>query len=221
MRKSEENPCEERGGDCGICFRDAWTPGSIYRPGEAVPYGGSSYVAIHWNQNDPPPSPNWATIASKGDAGPRGETGPGGPAGPQGPQGPAGASGASDVYTTATNQAPNLSTDGVDLASITVPAGAYVLMATAGLTDFDGDDQNWTLNLRSGDSVISTSTGRARGDGGGVGVVSGEDWGDNGTVLATYTAAGNTTITLTGFGYRIRVGQVTVVAMKVGTIHAS
>jgi hypothetical protein len=213
MRKSEENPCEERGGDCGICFRDAWTPGSIYRPGEAVPYGGSSYVAIHWNQNDPPPSPNWATIASKGDAG------PGGPAGPQGPQGPAGASGASDVYTTATNQAPGLSPDGVDLASIAVPAGAYVLIATAGLTDFDNDDQNWTLNLRSGETVIATSTGRAHGDGNDVAV--GESWGDNGTVLATYTAAGNTTITLTGFGYKISTGQVTLVAMKVGTIHAS
>lgn len=64
MRKpDEESRCEDQGCDCCIRFRDGWSAGSIYRPGNAVPYNGSSYVAIHWNQNDPPASCNWATMA--------------------------------------------------------------------------------------------------------------------------------------------------------------
>ena len=71
---SREERCECCGNEHGCClrFREGWTPASIYRPGDAVPLAGSSYIAIHPNQNDKPPSPNWALIAAKGDAGPPG-----------------------------------------------------------------------------------------------------------------------------------------------------
>lgn len=219
MRKpDEENPCEERGCECRIHFREAWTPGSIYRPGDAVPYNGSSYVAIHWNQNDPPPSGNWATIASKGDTGP---AGPAGPQGSQGAQGPAGASGTSDVYVFNTQQFGDFSTDGTDLAQVAIPAGSYVVMGTIGLMVNDSDDQTWTLELRSGDTVISTFSARARGAGGGGIAVTGDGNPENASILAVYSTASETTLALRGYAYKTSCQSLTLVAMKVGTIHTS
>jgi hypothetical protein len=214
MRKPDDtNPCEDQGCDCCIRFREAWTPGSIYRTGDAVPYNGSSYVAIHWNQNDPPPSSNWSTIASKGDAG---------PAGPAGAQGPAGASGVSDVYTLTSQSQTAFQTSGADLASLNIPAGAYVIMGTIGLADFDSDDQTWTIELRSGDSVIGTFTGRAHGTGaGGVPDTGGDVYPENAYILAPYNATGETTLTLRGYAFNTAVASICLVAMKVGTIHAS
>ena len=131
-----------------LALSEAWTPGSIYRPGDAIPYGGSSYVAIHANQNDPPPSPNWALIAAEGNSGPAGPQGPAGAQGPTGPQGPAGAqgptgpqgppgsSGFSDVYvsTFATNPPGRAgSASGgsyFEVATLVLPPGSYVVMAS-------------------------------------------------------------------------------------------
>lgn len=221
MRKPDgENRCEEQGCECCFRFREGWSAGSIYRPGDAVPYNGSSYVALHWNQNDPPPSCNWATIASKGDTGP---AGPVGPAGPQGAAGPAGASGVSDVYAFATAQ-PQVAfqTGGADIASLAIPAGSYVITGTVGLTDWDSDDQTWTLELRSGGTVIATFTGRAHGTGASSAPDTGGDpYPENATVLATYSAAADTTLTLRGYAFNTVPTSITIVAMKVGTIHAS
>src|SRR5215467_2325208 len=117
----EKNPCEDP--CCRCCclrFREAWTTGSIFRPCDAVPFNGSSYAAIHWNQNDPPPSPNWALIASKGDTGP---AGPQGPVGPVGPRGPAGPSTPGPTFTAHGTGEVQFGTGGADFAQINLPAG--------------------------------------------------------------------------------------------------
>jgi hypothetical protein len=156
MRSSDENtPCDDRGCDC-LRFRDAWTAGSIYRPGDAVPYQGSSYVAIHWNQNDPPPSANWATIASKGDAGPAG------PAGAQGPAGAPGESSASDLYKlvpTDAIQAAGFSVQGDVFASLTVPAGSYLITGAFPLVNTDGDKQGWSIEVWANDTLLTQVLG--------------------------------------------------------------
>jgi hypothetical protein len=198
MRESNErNPCEDRGCDCCLHFREEWSAGSIYRPGEAVPYNGSSYVAIHWNQNDPPPSSNWAQIASRGDAGPAGAPGAAGPqglAGPAGPQGPAGDSG-SQIYATynlSDSDGIGFVPDGTDIATLSVAQGCYVVMATVLMQSVDGDDQNWTIELRQDDTVLCTARGR----------VSSEQF-DSGVVMAPFInkVEGFVPLTLRGYGY--------------------
>ncbi len=218
MRESNErNPCEDRGCDCCLHFREEWTAGSIYRPGEAVPYNGSSYVAIHWNQNDPPPSGNWAQIASKGDAGPAGAAGA---AGPAGPQGPAGASTGTDVYSTSSLTDPVgilFVPDGIDFAALSLPGGSYVLMATVLMQNVDTDDQNWTLELRQGDTLLFTARGRI-----------GSDQLGSGTVMVPFTANTDSAVgvTVRGYGFNIVVSTDTLppfslMAIKVGQILAS
>lgn len=194
---NERNPCEDRGCDCCLHFREEWTPGSIYRPGEAVPYDGSSYVAIHWNQNDPPPSGNWAQISSKGDAGPAGAPGAPGATGPAGPQGPPGDSTGSAIYTNSRltdSDGVGFVPEGVDITTLSVDQGCYVVMATVLMQNVDGDDQNWTIELRQADTVLCTARGRAS---------SGQF--DSGVVIAPFSnnADGFVRLTLRGYGYNI------------------
>jgi hypothetical protein len=198
MRESNErNPCEDRSCDCCLHFREEWTAGSIYRPGEAVPYNGSSYVAIHWNQNDPPPSGNWAQIASRGDAGPAGAPGSQGAAGPAGPQGPPGDSTGSNIYIATRLTDFNgilFVPDGIDIATLAVPPGGYVVMATVLMQSLDGDDQNWTIELRQADTVLCTARGR----------ISSEQF-DSGALMAPFATDTDSAVRLTlrGYGYNI------------------
>ena len=217
MSHDEKCKCEEKEWCC-LQFREAWSPGSIYRPGDAVPYGGSSYVAIHWNQNDPPPSANWATIASKGDPGPAG------PAGVPGPQGPAGSSGVTDLYSVrrsqdAGYQGVNMGSGGQQIASLDVPAGSYLVTAMAWLFNNDSDSQAWVLELHLGAAVFSKTSGTIPGTGGGpvgAGPVPG-----GGMILGTCTTAAPAAITLWGYGYSIYTQEIDFVALPVGTIHSS
>lgn len=193
MRDSKENyPCEDPCCSCCIRFREAWTPGSIYRPGDAVPLNGSSYAAIHWNQNDLPPSSNWATIASKGDTGPAGPVGPTGPAGPQGQPGPS----LGYTHTYFGSGEVQFGTGGNDFASITLPAGNYVIWATVPISKTDSDPQSWGIELSaSNGAVVGGAAGRIGPlDGANTQVV---------PVLATCKSSGGTTITFRGFGFNI------------------
>jgi collagen type VII alpha len=82
-------------------FQGTWSSSTSYNAGDAVAYGGSSYVATAANSGHPPgsTSQNWALLAQQGATGPQGLTGATGPqgstgsAGLQGPTGPAGAAG--------------------------------------------------------------------------------------------------------------------------------
>jgi hypothetical protein len=222
-RNESHNDCDDRCGhsSCAcICFRDAWTPGSIYRPNDAVPYNGSSYVAIHANQNDPPPSSNWALIAGKGDAGPAGPTGS---AGPVGPPGANGLSGVTDAYASTSGTAINLGTEGQDITSLSLPPGSYVIMGTVNLFNNDSDTQNWTLQLAQDGQDILSVQGSEGGNGQGISIGDGNTHGTGVPILATITAAAQTTLTLRAYGYSIWVfpSAGRLVALAVGAIHGS
>jgi hypothetical protein len=144
-----QNSCEDKKNHCCIRFREAWSPGSIYCPGDAVPYQGSSYVAIHPNQNDAPPSGNWALIAGKGDAGPGGAAGA---------PGVAGSSGSADVYVLSAM----FDQTTTDLLPI-LPAGNYVLIGTVSVANEDGDAQDYMLAVNFGSAKLVTYLGRSNG----------------------------------------------------------
>lgn len=87
-----------------VTFRGEWLIDTAYATGDAVAYGGSSYIALVANTGrEPDTGPvYWALLAAAGAAGPAGPQGATGlegpmgypgPTGPQGPIGPVGPSG--------------------------------------------------------------------------------------------------------------------------------
>jgi len=80
-----------------------------------------------------------------GPTGATGGTGPAGPTGPTGPQGPAGANGVGHAYT-ATGDA-DINNSQVTVASVTVPAGSYLIFGKDFLVNFDGSEQHFDCEL--------------------------------------------------------------------------
>ncbi len=92
-------------GPPGVNFVGAYSAATSYSAGDAVSYGGSSYVSLVGSNHGQTPGQSpayWVVLAAQGNPGPAGATGSPGPAGPQGatgaqgaagPQGPAGATG--------------------------------------------------------------------------------------------------------------------------------
>jgi hypothetical protein len=102
----------------------------------------------------------------QGPVGPQGATGPAGPSGPTGPQGPAGANGVGHAYTDTGSLLTqiicglNCSILGVKLdgsnpavATVTVPAGSYLIFGKAQLNNDDGSDQLGSCQLSTGDQT--------------------------------------------------------------------
>ena len=90
----------------------------------------------------------------QGPVGPQGPTGPAGPSGPTGIQGPAGANGVGHAYVDSGQFGDVLLDNSFPVvASVTVPAGSYLIFGKAGLTNFDGSDQDATCKLSTGDSI--------------------------------------------------------------------
>ena len=87
-----------------------------------------------------------------GPQGPTGATGPAGPSGPTGPQGPAGANGVGHAYVSISD---NLTLDNSFpvVASVTVPAGSYLIFGKTELLNFDGSDQDGICKLSTGDTM--------------------------------------------------------------------
>ena len=82
-----------------VTFHGSWLTGTAYAIGDAVSYGGGSYIALVANMGrEPDISPiYWGSLAQAGAAGavgPPGATGLQGPTGYPGPPGPPGAAGA-------------------------------------------------------------------------------------------------------------------------------
>ena len=79
-----------------VAFRGGWLAGSTYAVGDAVSYGGTSYIASAPNAGrQPDQTPQvWNVLAQAGAAGPAGASGATGLQGPTGFAGPAGATGA-------------------------------------------------------------------------------------------------------------------------------
>ena len=83
-----------------VSFLGGWLAGRAYAVGDAVSYGGSSFIAVAANSGrEPDVSPLfWGLLAQSGATGPAGAPGPQGATGPtgvglQGPAGPQGAAG--------------------------------------------------------------------------------------------------------------------------------
>ncbi len=80
-----------------LTFQGTWQQASTYNLGDAIFYGGSSYISLIANNtgNEPDTAPTqWGVLAQQGVAGPSGEHGLTGTTGPQSPAGPTGATGA-------------------------------------------------------------------------------------------------------------------------------
>src|SRR5262249_17907573 len=79
-----------------------------------------------------------------------GPTGPTGPGGPTGPQGPAGSSGVSHAYVDS-NKALILGGGDHTVASVTVPAGTYLIFGRSTIFNGDADQQPSNCKLSTGD----------------------------------------------------------------------
>jgi hypothetical protein len=90
-----------------------------------------------------------------GPQGPQGPTGPAGPTGPTGPQGPAGANGVSHAWVGSGNDIPINNTQ-VTLASVTVPAGSYLIFAQAHVFNFDTSPQYANCKLTTPDGDVDS-----------------------------------------------------------------
>lgn len=93
-----------------------------------------------------------------GPQGPTGATGPTGPAGPTGPTGPQGSAGANGVAHAWTGSGSSgvINNTQVTLASVTVPAGSYLIFAEATLGSGDTSTQLGNCKLTTPDGDVDT-----------------------------------------------------------------
>lgn len=99
----------------------------------------------------------------QGPQGLTGATGSQGPTGPTGPTGPAGASGVGHAYTASTPGIVNLDNSFPTVASVTVPAGNYLVFGKTWVQNVDGDSQNGICKLSTGDVTLVSLTGTTDG----------------------------------------------------------
>ena len=171
----------------GINNRGAWQSASNYNANDAVTDGGSFWLALVTNTNSEPSTSNflWLLLAAQGAAGPaglpgaqgapgaagaQGPAGPAGPTGPTGPTGPAGAAGAngtSHAYMARSTVASMLTSSGIDVISVTVPAGTYVIWGKTWLQNLDTLPGPASCTISTGSDVtrvILVGTGSVGGD---------------------------------------------------------
>jgi len=148
----------------------AGATGSIGPQGPAGPTGATGSIGPQG-----PAGPTGATgsIGPQGPAGATGAAGPAGPPGPQGPTGPtgstgpAGANGISHAYMARSTVASMLTSSGVNVISVTVPAGTYVIWGKTWLQNLDTFPGPASCTLSSGSDVTRVSlvgTGSVGGD---------------------------------------------------------
>jgi hypothetical protein len=92
----------------------------------------------------------------QGPQGPTGATGPAGPTGPTGPQGPAGANGVGHAWVVSGGAFTPINNSQVTLASVTVPAGTYLIFAEASLYSSDTSTQDGNCKLTTPDGDVDT-----------------------------------------------------------------
>jgi hypothetical protein len=98
-------------------------------------------------------------IGPQGPAGPQGPTGatgatgPAGPTGPTGPQGPAGANGVGHAWVGSNDSLVILDNSYPTVASVTVPAGNYLIFGKTWLQNNDDSDQYGVCKLSTGDQT--------------------------------------------------------------------
>jgi len=89
----------------------------------------------------------------QGLQGPQGPVGPAGPTGPTGSQGPAGANGVGRAFGNGNSGDVSLDNSFPTVASVTVPAGSYLIFGKTMLINGDGSDQNGICKLSTGDQT--------------------------------------------------------------------
>lgn len=102
-----------------------------------------------------------------GAIGAAGPTGPQGPTGPTGPAGSAGANGISHAYMARSTVASMLTSSGIDVISVTVPAGTYVIWGKTWLQNLDTLPGQASCTLTTGSDATRVSllgTGQIGGD---------------------------------------------------------
>src|SRR5215467_13826507 len=108
---------------------------------------GTSEKKLTWNQTGPQ--------GPAGPAGPAGPDGAQGPQGPTGPAGPAGPTGASDVFSVTNTVGARLSggSNPVRVASLSLPAGLYLIQGKVGILNFDGSPQGGSCQININGSM--------------------------------------------------------------------
>ncbi len=131
-----------------IAFAGSWSTGSTYAIGDAVSYGGSSYIAIAANTGRQPDlSPQyWSLLAS---AGSMGATGVAGATGQQGPTGYGGATGATGA------------TGSQGIAGPTGQTGIAGATGSLGFTGATGNTGTPGLTGATGAAGLTGATGTA------------------------------------------------------------
>lgn len=109
-----------------VTFAGGWLTGTAYAVGDAVSYGGSSYIATVANTGrQPDVSPTyWGLLAAAGSVGATGPAGATGLQGPTGYPGPTGATGATGAAGPMGPTGPAGATGPVGPAGVAGPAGA-------------------------------------------------------------------------------------------------
>jgi hypothetical protein len=134
-----------------VSFKGTWLAGQSYAAGDAVGYGGGTYIALVANAGrQPDVSPSyWAVLAQAGTAGAAGT------AGPQGPQGPAGATGVNwrGAWTSA---AGYLANDAVSYGGST-----YLALSSSLASVPDASPSKWAVLAQAGSAGPTGPSGAA------------------------------------------------------------
>lgn len=116
--------------------------------------------ATQWNIQGPEgPQGPAGPQGSQGPAGPIGPAGPAGPVGPEGAEGPQGPAGTVQAFSDTGNSSLKNDTP-TTIASVTVPAGTYVIQAEAKVDNLANDPKNAKCSLSTGVSrEVELATG--------------------------------------------------------------
>jgi hypothetical protein len=125
-----------------VAFRGEWLIGTPYLTGDAVAYGGASYIALVANVGrEPDVSPvYWGLLAAAGTPGPAGATGPTGMQGPTGYAGQNGATGAQGPAGPAGLAGPQGATGATGSAGPVGPSGATGATGATGIPGTNGSN---------------------------------------------------------------------------------
>ncbi len=143
-----------------VHFLGAWSNLTAYAAGDAVSYGGSSYIASGAvTGNAPGVSPLWQLLAQKGDTGAAGSQGIQGIQGPVGSAGPAGSTGAQGVPGLQWKGAWNGSTGYVTGDAVSYGGSAYISTSDVNAGVTPGASSLWALLASQGAAGPAGSNG--------------------------------------------------------------
>lgn len=123
----------------------------------------STETSLAWNVQGP--KGDMGPAGPQGETGPQGATGAAGPKGDKGDTGPAGPAGTSDVYVAEASGGWVEGKHTTSRASLSVPAGKYLINATARFVNLDDDPQDGDCVLSTGDRADVGAEGLGVGNG--------------------------------------------------------